>query len=397
MLHDVITKNEVITLIGWPTDAFAIDHPVIGFGGAGRCEDDGTTSTPQPPVHTLIIFVPGNPGLVEWYVPFFERVVSRLGPGFATRGAANAGHSVSPERIRVDDERGVEDCKDRRDRRISWSVDGQVMHKMAFVDYCLEDFRRRQQSHNNDNLRLVFVSHSIGAHFAQRVLVLRPDILEKTCLVIHLMPFVRMDAPVATQALLNLVAAHPELTIGVHEMMMKCLAKLPLWVVDLLLRGTIKDPRGRRIASQLVRQPAFARNFFTLGTEEIRDVPKVFDACAMQIIAERGVRTVLLYAGGSGLNSSGVDHWAPASHIEDLRELERKGALPSPSTNLISIRHEPSLQHDFVADPSQVDVVVDLCVEELLQISSSSATASGDTAVRCRCRQEHQQHRRSRL
>lgn len=89
----------------------------------------------------------------------------------------------------------------------------------------------------------------------------------------------------------------------------------------------------------------------------------------MRVVAKQAP-TVLVYAGDA-------DHWAPSSHIDDLRELGRKGFIPriddgdndggGGGGSQISVRHHPHLKHDFVTDPSQLDFVADLCVAELLE------------------------------
>jgi peroxiredoxin len=84
-----------------------------------------TTTTTTDPIaefpHTVLVFIPGSPGLVEWYLPMFVQLVETLGPGFAARGVSNAGHST------VDSHLNVEQWKDSTDRdaTIPWTVDGQ--------------------------------------------------------------------------------------------------------------------------------------------------------------------------------------------------------------------------------------------------------------------------------
>jgi hypothetical protein len=58
--------------------------------------------------------------------------------------------------------------------------------------------------------RFVFVSHSIGAHLVQRLCVMREDILERTDLLVHLMPFIRFDPCQAhKKTILSTVAGEP--------------------------------------------------------------------------------------------------------------------------------------------------------------------------------------------
>jgi pimeloyl-ACP methyl ester carboxylesterase len=262
-----VTRN-VETIMGWPSDTFSVDfragHDLQNFP------------------HTVLVFIPGNPGLVEWYLPMFLQLVERLGPGFAARGVSNAGHST-----KSDSAVNVEQWKNSPDRDISipWTVDGQVYHKCAYLDNVVYEFNTLQKqwgySESAESPRFIFISHSIGVHFTQRLFVLRPSILKRTRLLISLMPFTRMKAPRSKQRLLDFVAANPEQTIRVHQGLMRILQQMPFHWVDILMQGTMKDKDGRKVAVELVRQPAFARNFFSLGLEEIRDVPEQFDVSKM--------------------------------------------------------------------------------------------------------------------
>jgi pimeloyl-ACP methyl ester carboxylesterase len=262
-----VTRN-VETILGWPSDTFSVD-----FCAAGA----GESHLKQFP-HTVLVFIPGNPGLVEWYLPMFTQLVERLGPGFAARGCSNAGHST-----KSDSAVNVEQWKDspERDVSIPWTVDGQVYHKCAHMDAIVDELNALKEQwrfpESVESPRFIFVSHSIGVHFTQRLCILRPRMLERTRLFINLMPFIRMKAPRSKQRLLDFVAANPEQTIRVHEALMRILQRLPLHWVDLLMQGTMQDKDGRKVAVELVREPAFARNFFSLGLEEIRDVPEEFD------------------------------------------------------------------------------------------------------------------------
>ena len=279
--------QEVRSVHGWPSNTFAIRHH--------SSTDDGRSSLPEQP-HTLLVFIPGNPGLIEWYIPSFFEIIKRLGPGYAACGVSNAGHGLHDDIVSVQawDEEDRRRQREERSTCVPWTVDGQIAHKIAYMDLLEDDFCRfsKKGSKDTDSLddprtmtmppRYVFVSHSIGAHFTQRLCVLRPDILDRTALLIHLTPFVRMKAPRSKQMLLDLLARNPATTISIHERLMHLLRILPVAAVDTLFSLAMKDGESRQIATRLVRQPAFAKNFFSLGLEEIRDVPEAFDVCAIR-------------------------------------------------------------------------------------------------------------------
>lgn len=254
----VRVKCTVEQVLQWPSDAFSIDH----------FDDQNKPAAP----HTILLFVPGNPGLVDWYVPSFQKLIGQLGPGFCVRGVSYAGHSLGASRLQVAKWAGL------RDTDVPWTIDGQCRHKIAYIDMMLEQLGKDFGQRVAQTVRIVFVSHSIGAHLTQRLLVHRLDLLQRTLLVIHLMPLIRMDAPYWRQQFLDFAANHPEFTIAWHRGMMQNLQLLPTRTLAFSLRTMMGDAEARHITAQLVRQPEFATNFFTLGLEEIRKVPRTCDA-----------------------------------------------------------------------------------------------------------------------
>jgi hypothetical protein len=57
------------TILGWPWDTFSVDFRAAADTGKGH----GLQNFP----HTvLLVFISGNPGLVEWYLPMFVQLVN---------------------------------------------------------------------------------------------------------------------------------------------------------------------------------------------------------------------------------------------------------------------------------------------------------------------------------
>jgi hypothetical protein len=187
------------------------------------------------------------------------------------RGVSHAGHS--PQSLPS----GVTTS-------ISWTLQGQMEHKSAFVDWILQDMGVTGTETNDPTTsptqrpQFIFISHSIGSYIVERLLIARPDILAHTIGVLHLMPFTRMQALPHDQALLDWGSIRPELLIRSTETMLGFLQFLPPFMLHLGMRGMMDDPKDRELALQLIRRrPPFPRTFFTLGTEEIRTVPKKSD------------------------------------------------------------------------------------------------------------------------
>ena len=356
-----VVTNRVETILGWPTDTVSIDFLPP--------HNDNEQTMPPVVVHTVLLFVPGNPGLVGWYVPMLREIVRRLGPGYACRGVSYAGHGLTDETVRVED---YEKSGGTRDTKVCWSVNGQVRHKIAWMDGVQAEFSAAAAS-------WIFVSHSIGAHMVQRLCVVCPNVLRRTVLFLHWMPFVRMDSYRHKQWLLSTVANHPQTTIGLgKQVSSRLFGNLPQSLVDAMLQTSVPD--GRDIAVTLLRTPTFARNFFELGLEEIRDVPQAPDVSTgaldhigvfwflptlllrcKQLAAYRLLGqqcpVCILFAGN--------DQWAPEFHQSDLERLQAQGLIPSGSIRTTLL---PRLVHAFVVVPWMVDQVVEYSLDNIASV-----------------------------
>lgn len=303
-------------LLGWPTDTLAVDYYYTYVCDDDQKHDDGEAKdTPEVP-HTLLVFFPGNPGQYDWYVPDLCQLVQRLGRGFAARAVSHAGHSLKRPTNDVgagtnkdvgitavtaadddNDDSGILNVTEYAQRNpdahpsIPWTIQGQVQHKCAYMDLILAEFDDADDTTNAAATsssspplpNVIFLGHSFGCHLVQQVCLLRPKILQRTIGFVHIMPFIRMQAAAAwDQAKLDWGAQHPHTLISVGTMVAKGYRTLPkAWVNALVkLFTSVQDARSRAIAVRLLRQPNFVRNFFELGTEEIRDIPRHIDVSA---------------------------------------------------------------------------------------------------------------------
>jgi len=111
-----------------------------------------------------------------------KTIVERLGIGYAARAVSYAGHGVDPHVVRAIEEREHK----ARDYKIAWTVDGQIEHKIEWIDQVTDDFVSSGPQSGLPNF--IFLSHSIGSHLVQQSCVLRKDVLIRTKAIIHLMP-----------------------------------------------------------------------------------------------------------------------------------------------------------------------------------------------------------------
>ncbi len=359
MLH---LKQGVSTISGWPTDVASID-----YYDSDISKDD--TAIIIPP-HTVFMFVPGNPGCIGWYLDMLFTIVQKLGVGHAARAASYAGHAVGDEKIQVggenDRQRSGYSTKKKSD--FAYTIDGQVEHKIDWIDSIIEEMdsirgnssiaKTEMLSQNGRRpIKFIFISHSIGAHLVQRLLLLRRDILLQTKLIIHLTPFYRFDPDSFFQKnLLATVANEPQLAISVLKSVGYIFSKIPSKIVDLYMEKVagIPNEKDRNLAKELYMQPQYAHNFFELGTEEIREVPEVHDEGALRVIG-MFCPTSILYCAN--------DHWAPLSHMEEMKKMNFLDSMN------ISFSYCDQIEHGFIVFPDMVPHVVDFVIQSMTLIT----------------------------
>ena len=245
-------------------------------------------------------------------------------------------------------------------------MNGQTNHKIEWVDLVTTTFVNEitkidtidtdsvttsyRQSPTTTLPEFVFISHSIGAQLVQSLCILRKDILVRTRAVVHIMPFFRFDPyPRWKKTYMSTVANTPNLALGMLSATSKIASFLPKTMIDKYLKYItgMSVAEDRELARKLMTNSHYARNFLTLGMEEIRDLPEKHDVQAMKIIGEHSP-SFILYCGNG-------DHWAPKFHLEEIQHDINTGVLPK---NII-LDYVDGLQHDFVVHPEMHSPVVD--------------------------------------
>ena len=135
-------------------------------------------------------------GCIGWYIPILVDLIQKLGSGFAARGASYAGHSGNEKLVSYTtdnndhDDKGSTSNDENRDVSIAWTVDGQIEHKCSYINHILSEIKSRRKSESSSSSsrpKIIFLSHSIGSHMVERILLLRPDILYIELLVLYIL------------------------------------------------------------------------------------------------------------------------------------------------------------------------------------------------------------------
>lgn len=150
----------------------------------------------------------------------------------------------------------------------------EVKHKIEWIDkVVMKSHAHSQNPITPHEPNLIFISHSIGAHLVQCLLLERPDILSKTQHIIHLMPFFRFDPPKMKKKVLSTVAHNHEFIIPIMTRAVRLASSaLSRKFIDLCMEkiAGVKCEKGRNIAVDIFLNPKMVRNHLVLGTEEIR-------------------------------------------------------------------------------------------------------------------------------
>lgn len=263
------------------------------------------TNGQQPP---LIYFVPGNPGVVQYYIDYLDRL-SELLPEYEILATSHAGFVV-PAKIK------------RRERGV-YSLDEQVNQK---VDILLK--------HIEETPRDVYIfGHSVGAWMVQRVVLKLPSYVN--------VRLVGLITPTIKD-----IAKSPrgELFVGLETALAVALwlIQILLWAVpDAVLRWVIKTflgkgPAGRETVVettlQQIRYPTNVEQVFEMAREEMDRIGS--DDSAVQGFWKGKSYKVWMFFVEN-------DWWVPESTRRSL--IETYGT----QSNVIVTEHRGSMAHSF--------------------------------------------------
>lgn len=109
------------------------------------------------PARLAVVFIPGNPGFVDFYNDFHSSIHASLGDEAVVYAVGHLGHSADyPVSWRdafwpLTKPVGAKPCP---------SLDDQVRHKVAFIDWVAEKHR---------DAPVVLISHSVGSFISTKV------------------------------------------------------------------------------------------------------------------------------------------------------------------------------------------------------------------------------------
>ncbi|KAI8988846.1 hypothetical protein BDB01DRAFT_783347 [Pilobolus umbonatus] len=254
---------------------------------------------------TVLFFIPGNPGLVEYYTPFLHSIHTSL--NVEVRGVSHKGHTVKY----LDNDTRV------------FSLDDQIQHKVDCLDQMIEEY--------GPEVNYILMGHSIGSYICTEVLRRRPQ--SNITRVIALFPTLRDIAltpnGVNITRLVNGVS--PSLFGYAGTFISYMIPSVRQWIVKLL---TGQSYPGLEVTSHQLMHSSVLKNVVTMARDEMNTVKALDHEFYQQHIS----KYIIYY--------SENDQWAPRDHYEYM-------VTHFPTGNIYSCTE--MIPHAFCLEPSHVE------------------------------------------
>ncbi|GAB2235909.1 hypothetical protein Droror1_Dr00026354 [Drosera rotundifolia] len=231
----------------------------------------------NPEFHVL--FIPGNPGIVQLYEIFLESLYEQLGGKASITAIGHICHT------RKDWEQG----------RV-FSLEEQILHKMDFIDNKLK----------TKGIPVVLVGHSIGSHISLEIFKRAPH---KVVYYIGLYPFLALNAKSLIQTIVGLLSKSPVLSV-IASFFVAIVGLLPVQVLIYILKKTCGKSWTPSVidllCTHLLQYDIMRNSLFMTRTE----FEKFTDAPDWNFMRAKRDQIAFLF--------STDDHWGPLSMLEEI-------------------------------------------------------------------------------
>ncbi|KAL1921138.1 uncharacterized protein VTP21DRAFT_10854 [Calcarisporiella thermophila] len=239
----------------------------------------------------VVLFIPGNPGLVDYYEPFFNVLYDAFDGHVEIVGVSHLGHSPGPH-----------NPPSHHDR--VYSLAEQIQHKVR----CLDELIATRPK----GTRFVLIGHSVGAYISGEVLREREQYVQK---VIALFPTVYEIGKTPNGAKLSpLFYRFPRMMLSYGCDLLRAL--LPSVVFLHLVRTlTGQTSPGLEVTAHKLLNGHVLRNVLYMAHNEMLEI-KELDEIFYRASSEK----LIFYY-------SSVDSWAPEAHHHRMLELLASGGM----------------------------------------------------------------------
>ncbi|KAI8140156.1 hypothetical protein BJV82DRAFT_562960 [Fennellomyces sp. T-0311] len=237
---------------------------------------------------TVMLFIPGNPGLVEYYRDFLEEIHQNASPSLEIFAVSNLGMSITPaSNIRDGDTNGL------------FSLQEQIDHKVE----CFDILRREN---NTPETEFILMGHSIGAYISVEVLKRRHT--ERITRVITLFPTLREIGLTPNGiSITKLLSYVPISLISTSASLLSCISVPILTRLVMLLTGQ-RGPCAHVTALRLLHG-SVVKNCLHMAKHEMETVRELDD----DFYNAHADKFIIYY--------SRNDKWAPPDHYDYMKKV----------------------------------------------------------------------------
>ncbi|KAM3162067.1 hypothetical protein ACU8KH_04199 [Lachancea thermotolerans] len=268
----------------------------------------------------LFVFIPGNPGLIEYYVPFLQQVHEK-NPDWEILGISHA---------------GMNSCND-----IAcpvYTLQEQINHKVDVIN-----------SYAQGNKKITIMGHSVGAFIAQKVVtsgllngeVARVGLLTPTVIDIH-----KSEKGLKLTAITERFPRFHQLVSALDWIAFEKL--FPDFLTSWIISHFADDPKTCLGAATrlLLTNSRFVKQALGLATEEMQVIRSdwEYQKDFLHYCETKGAKIWWLF--------SDNDHWVSSETRKDLIQFYERHSSPE----LVSIDVSTAIEHAFVRRHAQVVV-----------------------------------------
>ncbi|KAI9485218.1 MAG: hypothetical protein EXX96DRAFT_544299 [Benjaminiella poitrasii] len=263
---------------------------------------------------TILLFIPGNPGLVEYYTSFLQGIYKTVNyHSFEIIGVSHKGHSINYHE------------SNKGDKRL-YSLEDQIKHKVDCLDVLIKE--------NEPDTKFILMGHSIGSYIAAAVLKSRPN--HGISRVITLFPTLREIA--ITPNGVNITRIVNAISASVFGFAGALISSLAPPVRQLLVKVlTGQEGDGLQVTAHQLLRSSVLKNTVTMARFEMETV-KALDH---DFYTKHLDKFIMYY--------SANDKWAPRDHYDYMMEHFPKGNIHLCSENI---------PHAFCLEPKHVGYMV---------------------------------------
>ncbi|KAG0248349.1 hypothetical protein BG011_000173 [Mortierella polycephala] len=234
--------------------------------------------------HTVLFMLPGNPGLIDYYIPFLQTVHDSCQGKIDIFGASHLGHSAGshitdPARL--------------------YTLEEQVENKIAILDRLRETYPV--------GTRFIIAGHSMGSWLALRVLKARPN--HGILRIFGLFPTIHRIADTPNGRKMKSLFNPTSLSIvGGVVSTLGFIFSAPSVLRSIVRLATGQDRDMAEVTSQKLLHSSVVKNCLFLAGEEMEAI-KLMDR---ELIDEHASKMVFYYGK--------TDEWSPIENYYEMRD-----------------------------------------------------------------------------